>query len=352
VPQHREHFSAARCAVHMRRPCPPNHHYFRNNQKRPYFVLVGGEGPCEDPLKRGVEHSSLSHIGYAYKLLRKHFARDQIIVICQLTDHREWLEKGPFRHQCMEHGAKRQLAHLETACRQLIAEGGAHYDGREVNAATVWATLLGLRPDSPGCPYDPTALETYTVTSQVQAVTSHVQEEEEEEGNEVVQLLVSMGFDRRLVRHVFAAADNPGIDLGRFLNLVIAANETRSPPRPLPHTIPLGAASSITLALYSHGDAEDIQLQDRAVVENTVPCDGCGETHTLWRCPRCGGNNMASSEICVALDTENAPRSGCEGPTGRCRAPRPLDAARFDHEYESRRTSALTLIPTLTLTLI
>ena len=79
-----------------------------------------------------------------------------------------WLETGPFRHKCMEAGAQRQLSHLKNACRQLIAEGGAHYDGTDVNAATIWAVLLGLRPDGE-VPFDPEGLETFTVTSQVQA---------------------------------------------------------------------------------------------------------------------------------------------------------------------------------------
>ena len=81
-----------RCAAPTRSPMPASRYFdSKGGEKRPYFVLVGGEGPCEDPLKRSFEHSSLCQIGDAYARLRKHFPREQIIVIAQLQDHLVWL---------------------------------------------------------------------------------------------------------------------------------------------------------------------------------------------------------------------------------------------------------------------
>lgn len=108
-----------------------------------WFVLCGGEA---EEMVGELQHTSIVYLGRAYEQLRSAgVSRERIIVIGQLEEYRTFLRAGlpgiipeaVFRHQ---------LEATEEACRRLIAEGGADYDGRDVHPATLRRVLLGIGP--------------------------------------------------------------------------------------------------------------------------------------------------------------------------------------------------------------
>ena len=126
----------------------------------------------------------------------------------------------------------------------------------------------------------------------------------------------------------------------RFIELLEAAKAKRGDSRPSSReapVVPVPQASSITLALYSHGDAAKIKLENRACIESTVNCEGCGEPHIPWLCPTCGDASTAEMPRCLSV--VSSPLEGCEGPSLLCCTSRPKEARTYKHEYESRRTS-------------
>lgn len=123
----------------------------------PYFVLVGGEHPDLGGAlgEWGVEHCSLRHVGQAYACLRRHFARSQVIVVAQLAEALAHLQQsadtglpaiapaGSAEPSASQALWRFHLDRTREACAQLMADGGAQYDGPAVNAGTVLGVLRG-----------------------------------------------------------------------------------------------------------------------------------------------------------------------------------------------------------------
>lgn len=125
-----------------------------------WLVLVGGEyGGMMRPDAKGQRpgpyfagHCSLNWIGIAYERLLPYFGRDRIIVIAQLKESLDWLEAAAVDEASAERLAgkasllsmlRSKLAETQEACAKLIEDGGAHYDGAAVNAATVLRVIRG-----------------------------------------------------------------------------------------------------------------------------------------------------------------------------------------------------------------
>jgi len=125
-----------------------------------WLVLVGGEhggimrdsadGSRPGPYLAG--HCSLHWMGITYDRLVKFFGRSRTIVVAQLAETLDWLRAAA----ADEHSAARmtgrpsllpmlrqKLADAEEVCAGLLADGGADYDGPEVNCATVLRVLRG-----------------------------------------------------------------------------------------------------------------------------------------------------------------------------------------------------------------
>lgn len=94
--------------------------------------------------KRELMHTSLTFVGQAYNSLRAAgVPRSRIITVVQLNDY--------LRSPHLEGDGswlKGQVA--DGSCRRLLDEGGATYDFKSVNPATVWSVLLGEKSDD--CP--------------------------------------------------------------------------------------------------------------------------------------------------------------------------------------------------------
>jgi hypothetical protein len=118
-------------------------------------------------------HTSLLHVGRAYEQLVPLVGRDRIIVIAQLQESVEWLERctqsveecrrmtGLTRNtdSLFAHNVQR-LQQVREECACLIADGGADYDGEVrvnstlVNCFTlprVACALLSYFPTHDGC---------------------------------------------------------------------------------------------------------------------------------------------------------------------------------------------------------
>ncbi|CAE8589593.1 unnamed protein product, partial [Polarella glacialis] len=127
-----------------------------------WLVLVGGEygGAMVPDLLRTRPgkylggHCSLQTIGRTYERLLPWFGPEKIIVIAQLRETLEWLEDvGSSKERCKEVTGKDNVEFLETMrrrleetrrdCRVLLENGGADYDGRDVNVLTVLKVLKG-----------------------------------------------------------------------------------------------------------------------------------------------------------------------------------------------------------------
>ena len=116
-----------------------------------WVVLVAGEHHSVSKTLGG--HASITSIGDAYNTLRNHLPRERIIVIAQVNECRLWHDQ-PFEDKVTE------VKDLESAERrrpmwaekkesfwrhlgQMIEEGGADYDGVDVNPDTVLHVILG-----------------------------------------------------------------------------------------------------------------------------------------------------------------------------------------------------------------
>eukprot|EP00931_Biecheleriopsis_adriatica_P076903 TRINITY_DN50564_c0_g1_i1.p1 TRINITY_DN50564_c0_g1~~TRINITY_DN50564_c0_g1_i1.p1 ORF type:complete len:457 (+),score=64.51 TRINITY_DN50564_c0_g1_i1:35-1372(+) len=128
-----------------------------------WLVLVGGEhGGMMRPDFKGTRpgpylagHCSLQNIGRAYSMLVPFFGRSRVIVIAQLQETLQWLIAASSSEAQAEKLAGRstllamlrqQCSEIQESCAQLLADGGADYDGPEVNAATVLHVLSGKSP--------------------------------------------------------------------------------------------------------------------------------------------------------------------------------------------------------------
>eukprot|EP00928_Gymnodinium_smaydae_P014067 TRINITY_DN15099_c1_g1_i2.p1 TRINITY_DN15099_c1_g1~~TRINITY_DN15099_c1_g1_i2.p1 ORF type:complete len:511 (-),score=65.21 TRINITY_DN15099_c1_g1_i2:137-1609(-) len=114
------------------------------------FVLIGGEAyewQGVAPELREFEHTSVSFVGSAYASLRAAgVPRSNIVTIVQLQDYLNTLlqgEQGRFDVGIPAKWYAEQRARIEGKCRRLLDEGGANYDGQDVNPSTVWSVLLG-----------------------------------------------------------------------------------------------------------------------------------------------------------------------------------------------------------------
>ena len=116
-----------------------------------WAVLVAGEHHTVS--KTLGSHSSITSIGDAFNILRQHLPRERIIVIAQVDECRLWHDQ-PFDEKVKgvknAESAERQRPmwaekkisfwkHLG----QMIEEGGADYDGKDVNPDTVLRVVLG-----------------------------------------------------------------------------------------------------------------------------------------------------------------------------------------------------------------
>ena len=118
-----------------------------------WVVLVAGEHHSVSKALGG--HSSITSIGDAYNTLRRHIPRNRIIVIAQLNECRLWHDQ-PFEEKVKDvkdaESAERQRpmwAEKKVSfwkyLGQLIEEGGADYDGADVNPDSVLRVILGER---------------------------------------------------------------------------------------------------------------------------------------------------------------------------------------------------------------
>merc|ERR1712159_642364 len=105
-----------------------------------------------------------------------------------------------------------------------------------------------------------------------------------------VEDVVQLGFERRLGEDVCRTHGHADIEVCRLAELVMEAQKYQAKARfeaeerPV---VPLTGCHSMTVCIYSHGDAAKIQLDDGARVESRVRCDNCGKPHEPWKCPRC-----------------------------------------------------------------
>ena len=133
-----------------------------------WMMIVGGEhggrmrpdyeGTRPGPYLAG--HCSLQWIGRVYSRLLPFFGQDRVIVVAQLKETLQWLTAASADEQAAQRLAgrasllpmlRKQLAEVQESCRDLIAHGGAHYDGEDVNPATVLQVLRGDAPPSKPC---------------------------------------------------------------------------------------------------------------------------------------------------------------------------------------------------------
>ena len=120
-----------------------------------WAVLVAGEHHSVS--KTLGSHSSITSIGDAFNILRQHLPRERIIVIAQIEECRLWHDQ-PFEEKVKgvkdAESAERQRPmwaekkvsfwkHLG----QMIEEGGADYDGKDVNPDTILRVVLGIQSE-------------------------------------------------------------------------------------------------------------------------------------------------------------------------------------------------------------
>ncbi|OLP87174.1 Pentatricopeptide repeat-containing protein, chloroplastic [Symbiodinium microadriaticum] len=125
-----------------------------------WLMLVGGEhggrmrpdyeGTRPGPYLAG--HCSLQWVGQVYSRLLPFFGKDRVVVIAQLQETLRWLAEASRNTETAEKLAGRssllpmlqqQLIETTESCRQLLSNGGADYDGPDVNPATVLRVLRG-----------------------------------------------------------------------------------------------------------------------------------------------------------------------------------------------------------------
>ena len=151
---------------------PPPRMLQQQHHDRPWIVIVAGESPGSSfatapdaaagtPGRPGADlsgHTSMLHVGHAYQQLVPLVGRSRIIVIAQLEETMEWLEKctaspdacrrmtGIAPHRSADSllaSNRRRLAKMREDCACLIADGGADYDREAVNPSTVVRVLTG-----------------------------------------------------------------------------------------------------------------------------------------------------------------------------------------------------------------
>ncbi len=107
------------------------------------------EGTRPGPYLAG--HCSLQWIGRVYSRLVRFFGRDKVIVIAQLQETVRWLREASKDEEAAKRLAGRsallpmlrqQLSEVLESCADLMADGGAHYDGSEVGQLR---EMLGVR---------------------------------------------------------------------------------------------------------------------------------------------------------------------------------------------------------------
>ena len=137
-----------------------------------WLMLVGGEhggrmrpdyqGTRPGPYLAG--HCSLQWVGQVYSRLLPFFGKERVIVIAQLQETLQWLTEASRDAESAERLAGRasllpmlqqQLAETLESCRELLVNGGAHYDGQAVNPATVLRVLRGDASEAPSKPVVP-----------------------------------------------------------------------------------------------------------------------------------------------------------------------------------------------------
>jgi len=110
------------------------------------------EGTRPGPYLAG--HCSLQWIGRVYSRLVRFFGRDKVIVIAQLQETVRWLREASKDEEAAKRLAGRsallpmlrqQLSEVLESCADLMADGGAHYDGSEVGQLR---EMLGVRKEA------------------------------------------------------------------------------------------------------------------------------------------------------------------------------------------------------------
>lgn len=110
------------------------------------------EGTRPGPYLAG--HCSLQWIGRVYSRLVRFFGRDKVIVIAQLQETVRWLREASKDEEAAKRLAGRsallpmlrqQLSEVLESCADLMADGGAHYDGSEVGQLR---EMLGVRKET------------------------------------------------------------------------------------------------------------------------------------------------------------------------------------------------------------
>ena len=130
-----------------------------------WLMLVGGEhGTRMRPDYRGTRpgpylagHCSLQWVGQVYSRLLPFFGRDRVLVVAQLRETLDWLTEASKDAEAAERLAGRasllpmlrqQLLETTESCRELLENGGADYDGSDVNPATILRVLRGDAGDA------------------------------------------------------------------------------------------------------------------------------------------------------------------------------------------------------------
>lgn len=90
-------------------------------------------------------HCSLTNIGQIYAHLLSVIPRERIIVLAQLKETLQWLREASASDEaCQRMAGRASLRSLmeskihitQSACADLLARGGADYDGEDVNPST------------------------------------------------------------------------------------------------------------------------------------------------------------------------------------------------------------------------
>ena len=123
----------------------------------PWIILVSGEVPfatCKGA------HTSIIPIGRAYSFFRSFLPRDRIIVIASLKECLDWHELSseikvegitdPTRKETLTNMWQRKKIEFFQSLNQLISEGGADYDGLDVNIDTLLTVIRGVATEK--CP--------------------------------------------------------------------------------------------------------------------------------------------------------------------------------------------------------
>lgn len=127
----------------------------RNNNL--WIVLVGGEVYSHLDNKILGGHTSIISVGRAFSFYRQFVTRERIIVLAQLQECKKWHELEvdiklsgitDETRRCNQTDMwSRKKADFFDSCGQLLAEGGADYDGEAVNPETLLRVLRGEKSE-------------------------------------------------------------------------------------------------------------------------------------------------------------------------------------------------------------